>query len=102
MDLRRIASAAIVLAATALLGACAVYPDDPAYGAYPYGAYPAAPMVHGGGAPVVVVPAPVYAAPPPVWYGPSISIGISGRSGHRERRDHDHDHRRHRRHDHRR
>ncbi|HYD77160.1 hypothetical protein [Ramlibacter sp.] len=92
MDFQRIASAA-VLAATGLLGGCAVYSDYPGYATYP-----AAPEVYGA-APVVVAPAPVYAAPPP-WYGPSISIGISGRSGHRHRRDHDHDRggREHRRH----
>jgi len=87
MDGKRITFAAAVLGAAGLLGGCAVYSEYPAYSTYP-----GAPVAYGHAAPLVVAPAPVYVAPP--HYGPTISLGIFGRTGHghHHRNRHGHGH----------
>ncbi len=77
---------AIFVSALALLGGCVAVPVNSGYYAESPGYY----------APGYYAPAPLYYAPP-MFYGPSVGIGIYGGSrgyGHGGRRGHGHGHRR--------
>jgi len=72
-------SVAVLIAAAALLGGCAVY--EPAPQTYAQPVYREAPRTY-------VEPAPVYVQPAPVYVGPPVTFGFNfgwwgGHHGHR-------------------